>query len=242
LLVCEIYAWWFVSDKLFSRLFFASDPSFGEFWPLKLRKALPSIDKFSLVLVLHHRLLSFFVSARLGWFGILPAHWRSLTPRSSSLLRQRSQLDTRFSDHLLQSRALWAHNYASADGIIFLVDCSDGERLGEVKKELKQMAEDPDLNPDVGILLFANKQDIAGALKLDKVKAELNLESIIKNRQFQIQVRARIELEKLELALTCTCLQPSSTTNATGLAEGMDWLLDVLKKQPKKKKSAKEKS
>ncbi len=58
----------------------------------------------------------------------------------------------------MQSRSLWKHNYGTADGIVFLVDGTDADRLPEVAKEIKNMAADPDFNPNAAVLVIVNKQ------------------------------------------------------------------------------------
>eukprot|EP01122_Echinamoeba_exundans_P009354 TRINITY_DN328_c0_g1_i1.p1 TRINITY_DN328_c0_g1~~TRINITY_DN328_c0_g1_i1.p1 ORF type:complete len:192 (-),score=42.02 TRINITY_DN328_c0_g1_i1:488-1063(-) len=120
------------------------------------------------------------------------------------------------------SRSLWKHNYATADGIVFLVDGTDADRLPEVAKEIKNMAADPDLNPNAAVLVIVNKQDVHGCMRADRVKKDLELDSTLPGRSVHVQA--------------------ASVASATGIAEGMDWLLDTLKKQPKKSSKGKEKS
>ncbi|XP_076545338.1 ADP ribosylation factor-like 4 isoform X2 [Osmia lignaria lignaria] len=56
-------------------------------------------------------------------------------------------------------RPLWKSYTRCTDGIIFVVDSCDAERLEEAKMELTRTARSPD-NAGVPILILANKQDL----------------------------------------------------------------------------------
>lgn len=58
-------------------------------------------------------------------------------------------------------RPLWKSYTRCTDGIIFVVDSCDIERLEEAKMELTRTARSPD-NAGVPILILANKQDLPG--------------------------------------------------------------------------------
>lgn len=58
-------------------------------------------------------------------------------------------------------RPLWKSYTRCTDGIIFVVDSCDAERLEEAKMELTRTARSPD-NAGVPILILANKQDLPG--------------------------------------------------------------------------------
>lgn len=61
-------------------------------------------------------------------------------------------------------RPLWKSYTRCTDGIIFVVDSCDVERLEEAKMELTRTARSPD-NAGVPILILANKQDLPGEWK-----------------------------------------------------------------------------
>lgn len=54
-------------------------------------------------------------------------------------------------------RPLWRHYYKDVQGIIFVIDSNDVERLDEAKNEIDQMFNEPELK-DAIWLVFANKQ------------------------------------------------------------------------------------
>ncbi|VEL39021.1 unnamed protein product [Protopolystoma xenopodis] len=56
-------------------------------------------------------------------------------------------------------RPLWRHYYTGTQGLIFVVDSADRDRIVEARQELHRIACDREMN-DAIILIFANKQDI----------------------------------------------------------------------------------
>ncbi|KAA0201026.1 ADP-ribosylation factor [Fasciolopsis buskii] len=56
-------------------------------------------------------------------------------------------------------RPLWRHYYTGSQGLIFVVDSSDRERIEEARQELHKIANDREMQ-DAVILVFANKQDL----------------------------------------------------------------------------------
>ena len=56
-------------------------------------------------------------------------------------------------------RPLWRHYYAGTQGLIFVVDCADRDRIDEARQELHRIINDR-LMKEAIILIFANKQDL----------------------------------------------------------------------------------
>uniref|UniRef100_A0A7M5WTI2 ADP-ribosylation factor n=2 Tax=Clytia hemisphaerica TaxID=252671 RepID=A0A7M5WTI2_9CNID len=106
-------------------------------------------------------------------------------------------------------RPLWRHYFSNTQGIIFVVDSNDRERIGEAKEELDNMLNDHDLR-DASLLVFANKQDLPNALSASQITEKLGLLDI-RNRSWYTQA-------------TCA-------GNGNGLYEGLDWLAEDLKKK-----------
>ena len=104
-------------------------------------------------------------------------------------------------------RPYWRCYYPNTDAIIFVVDSSDTDRLAIAKQELHAMLEEEELK-DAILLVFANKQDMKGALKASQISEALALHTI-KNRQWSIQ--------------------ETSATKGKGLFEGFDWLVTCIK-------------
>ena len=76
-------------------------------------------------------------------------------------------------------RVLWKHYYQNTDGLIFVVDSNDRERIGDAAEELKKMLAEDELK-DCVVLIMANKQDIDGALS----PADVTKELVIFNSRF----------------------------------------------------------
>nr|XP_039255291.1 ADP-ribosylation factor 1-like [Styela clava] len=104
-------------------------------------------------------------------------------------------------------RPLWRHYFQNTQGLIFVVDSNDRERLNEARDELKRMLSEDELR-DAALLVFANKQDLPNAESTDCIKQRLELDTM-KTRQWYIQA-------------TCA-------TTGDGLYEGLDWLSRTLK-------------
>nr|XP_010911780.1 ADP-ribosylation factor 1-like 2 [Elaeis guineensis] len=56
-------------------------------------------------------------------------------------------------------RPLWRHYFNNTDGLIYVVDSLDRERIGKAKAEFQAIIKDPFMLNSV-ILVFANKQDM----------------------------------------------------------------------------------
>jgi len=110
-------------------------------------------------------------------------------------------------------RPYWRLYYTNTDAVIYVVDSADPDRLGISKEELFSMLLEEELKGSV-LLVFANKQDLPGALSPTAVTEGLGLTNI-KNRQWAI--------------FGC------SAVKGDGLFEGLEWLSDALKSRKKDK-------
>ena len=54
---------------------------------------------------------------------------------------------------------MWRHYYTGTQGLIFVVDCADRDRIDEARQELHRIINDREMR-DAIILIFANKQDL----------------------------------------------------------------------------------
>eukprot|EP00455_Lapot_gusevi_P006300 TRINITY_DN1269_c0_g4_i2.p1 TRINITY_DN1269_c0_g4~~TRINITY_DN1269_c0_g4_i2.p1 ORF type:complete len:182 (-),score=28.96 TRINITY_DN1269_c0_g4_i2:368-913(-) len=103
-------------------------------------------------------------------------------------------------------RALWRHYFVGTQGLIFVVDCSDRERVEEAKEEFYMLLEEKELSESV-LLIFANKQDIPGALTPEELQREFALDTL-EGRRWHVQ--------------------GSCARTSEGLPQGLDWLLRQL--------------
>ena len=108
-------------------------------------------------------------------------------------------------------RPLWRHYYQNTQGLIFVIDSNDRERVQEAREELNRMLQEDELR-EATLLCFANKQDLPNAMNAAEVTDKLQLHSM-KNRDWYIQA-------------TCA-------TSGDGLYEGLDWLAQNISKNAK---------
>jgi ADP-ribosylation factor protein 1 len=74
-------------------------------------------------------------------------------------------------------RLLWRHYYTNTQGLIYVVDSNDRERIDENREELHKMLSEEELK-DAVLLVFANKQDLPGALTCPEITDKLGLHTI----------------------------------------------------------------
>lgn len=78
-------------------------------------------------------------------------------------------------------RPLWRHYFQNTQGLIFVVDSNDRERIVEAEKELQSMLQEDELR-DAVLLVFANKQDLPNAMTAAELTDKLHLNQL-RNRQ-----------------------------------------------------------
>uniref|UniRef100_A0A8C6I517 ADP-ribosylation factor 5 n=1 Tax=Mus spicilegus TaxID=10103 RepID=A0A8C6I517_MUSSI len=106
-------------------------------------------------------------------------------------------------------RPLWRHYFQNTQGLIFVVDSNDRERVQESADELQKMLQEDELR-DAVLLVFANKQDMPNAMPVSELTDKLGLQHL-RSRTWYVQA-------------TCA-------TQGTGLYDGLDWLSHELSKR-----------
>ena len=74
------------------------------------------------------------------------------------------------------------HGFCHAQGLIFVVDSNDRDRVGEAREELLRMLAEDELR-DAVLLVFANKQDLPNAMNAAEITDKLGLHSL-RNRNW----------------------------------------------------------
>ncbi|KAJ3287599.1 hypothetical protein HDU76_007798 [Blyttiomyces sp. JEL0837] len=105
------------------------------------------------------------------------------------------------------NRRLYQHYYKSAQGIIFVIDSQDRNRILEARDELERIISDDELR-DVALLIFANKQDLPGAMTTGELIEKLGLYSLTR-RDWHVQA--------------------ACGTLGDGICEGFEWMGNTLK-------------
>merc|ERR1711975_63218 len=103
-------------------------------------------------------------------------------------------------------RPLWRHYYQGTQGLIFVVDSNDRDRVEDAREELNKMLGEDEMR-DAIVLVFANKQDLPTAMPAAEVTEKLGLHNM-RNRQWSIQ--------------------SACATTGDGLYEGLDWMSRTL--------------
>ncbi|XP_050204629.1 ADP-ribosylation factor 1-like isoform X1 [Mercurialis annua] len=99
-------------------------------------------------------------------------------------------------------RPLWRHYFQNTQGLIFVVDSNDRERISEARDELHRMLSEEELRVAT-LLVFANKQDLSNVLTVSEITDKLGLHSLRQRRWY---------------------IQSTCATSGQGLYEGLDWL------------------
>merc|ERR1711861_122225 len=69
-------------------------------------------------------------------------------------------------------RKLWRYYYQGTQGLIFVIDSSDRDRIEDACEELSKMLADEEMR-DAVLLVFANKQDLPNAMTTTEVTEKL---------------------------------------------------------------------
>lgn len=111
-------------------------------------------------------------------------------------------------------RPLWRHYYTGTQGLIFVIDSCDRLRIDEARQELQRIISDREMKEAL-LLVFANKQDVEGAMT-------------------PAEVTDRLQLAKIAGSLRQWSCNPSCATTGDGLFEGLAWLSNNVKLQKSK--------
>ncbi|XP_065212651.1 ADP-ribosylation factor-like protein 2 [Planococcus citri] len=74
-------------------------------------------------------------------------------------------------------RSYWKNYFECTDGVIWVVDSADKRRLEDCAEELHSLLQEEQL-AGATLLVFANKQDLPGALSPEEIKQVLDLDNI----------------------------------------------------------------
>merc|ERR1719254_450597 len=103
-------------------------------------------------------------------------------------------------------RPLGRHYYQGTQGIIFVVDSNDRDRIEDSREELSKFLNEDEMQ-DAVLLVFANKQDLPNAMTAAEVTEALGLHNLRHRRWI---------------------IQSACATTGDGLYEGLDWLSQTL--------------
>eukprot|EP01060_Flectonema_neradi_P035116 TRINITY_DN635_c0_g1_i1.p1 TRINITY_DN635_c0_g1~~TRINITY_DN635_c0_g1_i1.p1 ORF type:complete len:641 (+),score=101.97 TRINITY_DN635_c0_g1_i1:61-1983(+) len=110
-------------------------------------------------------------------------------------------------------RPLWRHYFQGTDVLIFVIDSADRERLSYATEELVKFSKEDELKTAV-FLIFANKQDLPGAMGVSDIERKMDLHNVLRGRHWHIH--------------------PCSAYTGDGLFEGLDWAHTLLRERNRK--------
>jgi len=97
-------------------------------------------------------------------------------------------------------RPLWRSYTRTTDGILFVVDSGDIERLEEAKVELLRTARVPE-TLGVPIAVVANKNDLPGSRSVEDIQKQLGLQDILAGRRWSVHSACAVTGEGLDDAV-----------------------------------------
>lgn len=106
------------------------------------------------------------------------------------------------------TRYYWRQYFKEADVVIFVVDAADPRRILEARRELEHLLEEEKV-AGVPLLVFANKQDLIGALSVEEITVALNLTDLRDRRWY---------------------IKECSAKTGEGLDDGFSWAVKQVKK------------
>lgn len=109
----------------------------------------------------------------------------------------------------LRLQPFWQHHYPDTEGIIFVVDSNNFDRIQDARDELHKILSNEELKGAI-LLVYTNKQDMPNVMSISDMKDKLGLYNL-HSRQWYIQ--------------SCCA------TTGDGLYDGLDWLSTAIVKQ-----------
>ncbi|KAH7100437.1 ADP-ribosylation factor 3 [Auriculariales sp. MPI-PUGE-AT-0066] len=125
-------------------------------------------------------------------------------------------------------RPLWKHYYQNSQGVIFVVDSNDTDRIQEVADTLHDVLQYDDLR-DAAVLILANKMDLPHVIPPAVLIEKLRLHQV--RQKWFMQVRSASPLARQ--MIQPFFIQAACATSGEGLYEGLDWMAKAVKGKPR---------
>lgn len=109
-------------------------------------------------------------------------------------------------------RTMWGCYCEHADGLLYVVDSSDLQRLEVSRRALERLLQNDHLK-HVPVVILANKQDVAGALGAEDLTRRFRIQKLCSDRSWYVQ--------------------PCSALSGDGLAQGFQKLVAFVKSHRK---------
>lgn len=120
-------------------------------------------------------------------------------------------------------RSYWRNYFEQTDALIWVVDSADRLRLNDCKRELSQLLQEERL-AGATLLVFANKQDIAGAITEHEIK---NVTLIIQAKCLKVLIFILFQVLGLDdIKSHHWAILACSAVTGENLLKGMDWVVN----------------
>ena len=106
-----------------------------------------------------------------------------------------------------QLREFWRHHFTGTQGVVFVVDAADQDRLTDAKAEFEKVVTDEQL-ANAAVLILANKQDTPNATPPAELERIFNVKEVCRDRKWHVQ--------------------PTTLTSGDGVEEAFAWLADNM--------------
>ncbi|KAM5293373.1 ADP-ribosylation factor-like protein 14 [Ctenodactylus gundi] len=83
-------------------------------------------------------------------------------------------------------RAVWSYYCENTQGLVYVVDSTDLQRLGASRKEFKHILKNEHIK-NVPVVILANKQDLPGALTAEDITRMFKVKKLCSDRNWYVQ-------------------------------------------------------
>lgn len=146
----------------------------------------------------------------------MAVHEPTLHPTSETLAMGGMSFTTFDLGGHAQARRVWKDYFPAVDGVVFLVDVADTERLNESKRELLSLMGDETI-ANAPVLILGNKIDKQGAVSEDQIRQFFGIQTTGKGKAPVDQLQSR----PVEVFM-CSVLRKQ------GYGEGFQWLANYI--------------
>jgi len=146
----------------------------------------------------------------------MAVHEPTLHPTSETLAMGGMSFTTFDLGGHAQARRVWKDYFPAVDGVVFLVDVADTERLNEAKRELLSLMGDETI-ANAPVLILGNKIDKQGAVSEDQIRQFFGIQTTGKGKVPVDQLQSR----PVEVFM-CSVLRKQ------GYGEGFQWLANYI--------------
>ena len=106
-----------------------------------------------------------------------------------------------------QLREFWRHHFTGTQGLVFVVDAADRDRLVHARAEFERVVADEQL-ADAAVLVLANKQDAPGAVQPAELEQLLDIRRLCEHKKWTVR--------------------PTTLTSGDGVTEAFTWLAENM--------------